>query len=249
MRIEPYGVGSVLHVVKRGARGMEIVRNEADRWRFVRMLYLLNDKYQDPGRQTRHRTGIASLTRNLDSTEFFGRPEHWPERKPLVSILAWALMPNHFHILLQTRSESGAPKFMQRLGSSMSVAFNEKYGEKGSLFQGSYKSRTIDTDEYLQYVHAYIVVKNTLELYPGGLAVALRDFDDAWKFAASHPFSSFRSSSEGASSPIIDMSALTSLGLHRTDFKAYARSMLEVHKGTKQAAHDSDRDFLLLEPW
>src|SRR3989344_1803889 len=93
---------------------------------------------------------------------------------------------------------------MQRLCGSMSMAFNTKYSEKGSLFQGSYKSRTVDTDEYFSYLAFYIQVKNVLELYPGGLTGAMRNFDDAWQWASQYPFSSFSSYVTDAISLITD---------------------------------------------
>jgi len=239
MRVEPYGVGSVLHVIKRGARGMEIVRDESDRWRFVRNLYILNDHYQPPDRTNIYRSDLWK------PFKVFERPEEWPERKPLVAILAWTLMSNHFHLLVQEIEEGGVAKFMQRLCGSMSMAFNEKYEEKGSIFQGAYKSRTVDTDEYLQYAHAYIVVKNTFENYPGGLKEALKEFNDAWKWAGErYPFSSFLTSAKGAPSPIIDRHVFEDIGLSRSDFKRFAKDALVIHANV----HD-DLRALHLEEW
>ena len=43
MRKEPYSVGSIVHIVKRGARGLPITRGESDQWRFLMLLYFLND--------------------------------------------------------------------------------------------------------------------------------------------------------------------------------------------------------------
>jgi len=116
----------------------------------------------------------------------------------------------------------------------MTLAFNEKYEETGSIFQGAYQSRTVDTDEYLQYVHAYIVVKNTLENYPGGLKKVLNNFDAAWTWALEHyPFSSLRTSATGIESPIIDMRAFQSLGFAHGNFKRFAKSMLATHMQTR----------------
>ncbi|MBM3272276.1 hypothetical protein FJY94_03325 [Candidatus Kaiserbacteria bacterium] len=181
MRIEPYGVGSILHVIKRGARGMEIVRDEPDRKRYINALYILNDEFKSDYWADE----VASLP-------LCTRPDHWPERKPLIDILAWTLMPNHIHFLLRIREdrERGLPEFTQKIFRSMTGYFNEKYDEKGSIFQGPYKSRTVDSDEYLRYVIPYIVFKNTLELHPRGLSATAHDFDDAWEWAIHYPYSS-----------------------------------------------------------
>ena len=180
MRVEHFGVGSIVHVMKRGARGLPIVRTEADRRRFASLLYLLNDKHQD--QNWKHKTTGLDL---------FERPLDWPERAPLVRILAWVLMPNHFHLLLEEVEEGGIAKFMQRLCGSMSAHFNAKYDEKGSLFQGGYKGRTVADDNYLGLLAPYIMVKNVFELYPGGLNKALKEFEKAWQWGVgSYEFSS-----------------------------------------------------------
>jgi len=233
MRVEPYNVGSVVHIIKRGARGMKIVRDESDRWRFMRNLFILNDHYQPSERHFVHRSDLWK------PFKVFERPKEWPERRPLVAILAWTLIPNHFHLLVQEIEKGGITKFMQRLCGSMSLAFNEKYGEQGSIFQGAYKSRTVNTDKYIQYVHAYIVIKNTFENYPGRLKKAIKEFDKAWVWVEKkYPFSSFLTSAKKVVSPIIDMRAFKDIGLADVDFKHFAKEMLSIHAETRDDLHN-----------
>ena len=170
---------------------MEIVRDKNDRWRFARSLFFLNDHYAN--------NDWLQITAGLPP---FIRPTQWPERDPLTRILAWTLMPNHFHLLLQETKEGGIAKFMQRLGGSMSTCFNAKYKEKGSLFRGGYKGKTVSKHPHLQYLAFYILVKNVLELYPGGLALAARNFNSAWEWALNYPFSSLGSYAREETSPI-----------------------------------------------
>lgn len=179
MRVEPYSVGSFLHVLKRGGRGSLIVRDEADRWRFLKMLFLLNDKH---------------FSKNWiyeDRSSVFNRPNSWPDRSPIVHVVAYTLMPNHLHLILEEIEEGGVTLFMKRLGQSMTNYSNEKYQERGSLFQGAYRSKTIADDSYLRYVSTYVMVKNTFELYPeGGLKAGTEDFDRVWDWAKEYNFSS-----------------------------------------------------------
>ena len=234
MRIEPRVVGSIVHVIKRGARGMPIVRDKFDRVRFSRSLYFLNDAFSD-----------ENWTVNLRSRALFERPDHWPDQNPLAHILAWTLMPNHFHLLLEEIKEGGIAKFMQRLCGSMSAAFNAKYSESGSIFQGSYKSRTVDDDAYVRYLAYYIQVKNVLELYPGGLMKAIQDFDRAWDWALQYPFSSLGSYAIATNSPIINAPILIELFPDRKSFKVEAREMLAINSQRHNAAYVD----LALDPW
>jgi hypothetical protein len=126
----------------------------------------------------------------------------------------------------------------------MSVAFNQKYDETGSLFQGAYKSRTVDDDAYLRYVFSYITAKNVLELFPGGLAAAVGDFDSAWQWALSYKFSSMRDHALVSRSSILDDVALHDLGFPGPNFKEDAWNMISAHADTREEFAP-----VLLENW
>lgn len=234
MRVEPHGIGSILHVIKRGARGMNIVRNEQDRLRFDTLLFYLNDSFSD--------TNWIETTKLCNP---FERPGHWPEQDPLVHILAWTLLPNHFHLLLEEIREGGTTKFMQRLCGSMSASFNAKYSETGSIFQGSYKSKTVDDDVYLRYLTFYIQVKNVFDMYPGGLKRAVDDFEKAWEWALQYPHSSLSAYVLDTESPIIEKEFLLSLYPDQKEFKKEAHEMLMAH----MQHHDEKYSPFMLEPW
>lgn len=236
MRVEPFSVDSIIHVTKRGTRGMDIVRDINDRHRFVKSLFLLNDTYTGENWH-RETAGLAP----------FERPGHWPERNPLMRVLAWTLLSNHVHFLLQEVQEGGISKFMQRFCGSMSLCFNAKYGGRGSIFQNAYHSRTVEADEHFRYLAFYILVKNTLEMYPGGLSAALADFDAAWQWAVIYPFSSLGEQVMGAHSPIVDDPE----GLIRNivgtgdDYKTEAQELLAFHLDAKGAEFSGS----MLEEW
>src|SRR3989344_1098938 len=102
MRVEPHGVGSIMHILKRGTRGVSIVRDEKDRTNFIRSLHYLNDA-----------NFHEHWKRDTAGVGFFEWPQGWESQEKLVDILAFTLLPNHFHILLQERLEGGIAKFMQ----------------------------------------------------------------------------------------------------------------------------------------
>lgn len=236
MRVETHTVGSIVHVIKRGARGMDIVRDDNDRHRLIKSMFILNDVFVDDNWK-RDTAGLGQ----------FERPAHWPKREPLVRILLWTLLSNHFHFLLQEVQEGGIAKFMQKLCGSMSLSFNIKYGGQGSIFQGSYKGRLVDKDNYLRYLVFYISVKNVLEMYPGGLVSALKDFDRAWNWAIKYQFSSLAGYINGVESPIVDDSgALIADIIGRPDqFKKEAHEMLLTYSDSRPDEFEE----IMLESW
>lgn len=75
---------------------------------------------------------------------------------PLVDILSYCLMPNHFHFLLKEREKGGVSKFMQRLGNGYTKYFDARQEREGRLFTAKYKSVFIQGDEQLIHVSRYI---------------------------------------------------------------------------------------------
>ncbi len=185
MRKEPFGVGSFVHVFNRGNRKQEIVRDDKDRWNFVQMLYYFNSDYSSLNpMQT-----LKKILKSDFNTKLIW-PSGWPEKNQLVNIHAFILLDNHFHLILEELVESGIAKLMQKLGTGMTNRFNKRHKETGRLFQGSYKARLIDDENYFRHLFAYLHIKNAFEMYPGGLKRAVANFDVAYDFATKYPYSS-----------------------------------------------------------
>ena len=222
MQRQPYGVGSFLHVVQRGARGAAIVRGKADKERFLYGLAHLNGEFSA---ENWYRDISASGQPSFD------RPESWPEQKKIVRILGFCLLTNHYHLLLEEVVEGGTAKFLQRFGTAMSKHFNQKYYEKGSLFQGPFRSRTVSSDTYLTYVSAYIQTKNTFDMYKGGLKTAMRDFDAAYGWALTYPYSSLGDYAGIVERPIIDK-AMLSERFTPKEYKKFCRDFFDRPEAT-----------------
>ena len=68
---------------------------------------------------------------------------------------AWALIPNHFHLLLRT-GPTPLSKVMRRLMTGYAVTFNKRHKRSGHLFQNRYKSFVCEEDPYLLELIRYI---------------------------------------------------------------------------------------------
>lgn len=73
-----------------------------------------------------------------------------------VEILAFCLMPNHFHFVLRQSADTGIIKFMNNFQNSYARYFNTKFDRYGSLFQARFKSVHIETDAQLLHVVRYV---------------------------------------------------------------------------------------------
>jgi len=68
--------------------------------------------------------------------------------------LAWALMPNHFHLLLRT-GHSPIAGVMRRVLTGYAVTFNRRHKRHGHLFQNRYKSILCQEEPYLLELGRY----------------------------------------------------------------------------------------------
>ena len=218
MRKEPFTVGSYIHVIKRGARGLPIVQDHTDKWRFMLMLNHFNDHFVSES------WFRDLMDENLEKTLL--RASRWPEKNPIVAIEAFTLMSNHFHLMLKETEEGGVTKFMRKLCTGMASHANAKYKQTGSLFQGPYHSKTLSEDSYFRYAAAYVMVKNTFELFPEGFEKARSAFEDAWQWAVSYPFSSLGYYAGVSDSPIVTSPFLKELFPRLGEFKSFSRDVL-----------------------
>ena len=73
-----------------------------------------------------------------------------------IKLLAYCLMPNHFHLLVHQKSADGIDRLMNSLNTRYVVYFNKKHKRVGPLYQGVYKAVLVKTDEQLTHLSAYI---------------------------------------------------------------------------------------------
>lgn len=99
-----------------------------------------------------------------------------------ISINAYCLMPNHFHLLVHQKNSNAINYFMRSINTRYVRYFNTKYQRIGPLYQGTYKAVLVSSDEQLLYLTKYIH-RNPLKLYP-----SRRDLE----VVINYPYSSFK---------------------------------------------------------
>tara|TARA_B100000745_G_scaffold47720_1_gene28605 strand:+ start:130 stop:768 length:639 start_codon:yes stop_codon:yes gene_type:complete len=140
-RYTSFAEGEFYHVYNRGVDKRVIFNVEKDFSHFQQLLYMTNTS-----------KGINSRDIKKNEASIFD----YDRGDQLVAIGAYCLMPNHFHILLTPLVERGISTFMNKLTTSYSMYFNKRNDRTGRLFEGSFKAKHADNDEYLKYLFAYI---------------------------------------------------------------------------------------------
>lgn len=174
-----YSSGEIYHIYNRGVDKRIIYLDELDRVRFVHDLYEFNDKENVTNSNLRFKNMAV------------GKP-YIKKRDILVDILAFILMPNHFHLMIRARDESGVTEFMKKIGGGYAQYFNQKYERSGTLFEGKYKCVRVAEDQHLLHLPYYIHA-NPLNLeFPQWKEKGLGDdVEKAMNFLEKYRWSSF----------------------------------------------------------
>lgn len=73
-----------------------------------------------------------------------------------VAVIAYCLMPNHYHLLLRQDGNDPAGNVPQSVFNSYSKAYNLKYSHSGTLFEGRFRAKAIQTKSHLLHLCRYI---------------------------------------------------------------------------------------------
>ena len=71
-------------------------------------------------------------------------------------IIAYCLMPNHYHLLIRQDGDVSVGELPKRVFGGYSRAVQRRYEWTGTLFEGRYKARHVISDEYLRHLCRYI---------------------------------------------------------------------------------------------
>jgi REP element-mobilizing transposase RayT len=140
IRLHAFAPGEIFHCYNRGVDKRTVFEDPHDYIYFLKLLRHFN---------------TSSVSGSLKMVE-----KKEPVNPP-VTILAYCLLPNHYHLLLRCNDvEGGLSKYMQRVGGGYTMYFNQKYERSGSLFQGKFKAKLVQSDSYLKHIIAYVGYNN-----------------------------------------------------------------------------------------
>src|SRR3989344_5081857 len=141
------------HLCNRSNDGDSIFFDERDyiRFLFFALAYQAPFSFYNIGRQASYFLKHSQ----------FNIPERSLEQivtKKNAGLIAFAIMPNHFHFLVREKTDTGTgiPRYLQRVQTGYAKYFNAKYEKRGHLFQGPFRAVPVETNDQLLYLSAYI---------------------------------------------------------------------------------------------
>ena len=151
-RLKEYIEDGYYHLYNRGVDKRSIFDDQQDHAVFLSYLktYLLpknekelREKLDDPNIDNKTRDNILKILRlnNFNET---------------LDLLAYCLMPNHFHLLVHQTLAETIDRFMNSLCTRYSMYFNRRNKRVGPLFQGVYKAVLVESEEQLLHLSRYI---------------------------------------------------------------------------------------------
>ena len=166
--------GEYYHIYNRGNSKQKIFNDKEDYRRFIKLLFISNSQ------------------ENF-KIQFIGSNNVFEQDRGelLVSIGAWVIMPNHFHLIISQTENGSISKFMQKLTTAYSMYFNNKNERTGSLFEGKFKSKHIIDDRYLKYLFSYVHLNPIKLIQKEWKDVGIKDKECGLSFLNKYNYSSY----------------------------------------------------------
>jgi putative transposase len=140
---------SFYHIYNRGANKQKIFENEQDYSVFLNYLKEALSPISKLQKVEKFEVEINGIT--------FLKPKRQPKNfYNKVDLIAYALMPNHFHLLIKQNDQEFMETFMRSVATRYSMYFNKVHDRAGTLFQGIYKAVLVENENYLLHLSRYI---------------------------------------------------------------------------------------------
>ncbi len=217
-RIVPLINNETYHVINRGNASEKIFRDERDFQRLIETLIY----YQCAVPPFKF-----SLLKKLPFSEkakIFR--EIRESRNFIVEILAYCLMPNHYHLILRQKLESGVCNFARLTADSYAHYFNLKNQRRGSLFESRFKALRVHNEPQLLHLSRYVHL-NPLS------ASLVNTYEDLLKY----PYSSLTEYLGREKETICDRETILSQFKSSEDYESFVRDRADYQRSLEEIKH------------
>lgn len=144
-RIKDYKANSYYHIYNKGIDGRKVFEDEADYLHFEKLL----KQYTTPftvGEKGPYKSLKPSTVTRMQEMNLHNEAK----------VVAYCLMPDHFHLLIHQTTEDGITKLMRRINTGYVMVFNKKHSRSGPLFETNYRAVLIQDTEQLLHMTRFI---------------------------------------------------------------------------------------------
>lgn len=149
--------GEIYHILSKSIAGYEIFNTQAD---YLRMQHLF--RYYQKETQIRFSDFLLLKGVRIGFNAYLA--EYNADKNDLVQIIAYCLMPTHFHLILKQLENDGISKFIGNILNSYTRYFNVKHKRKGPLWEAKFENVLVGSDEQLRHLTRYIHLNPTTAL-------------------------------------------------------------------------------------
>lgn len=146
--IKIYVENGFYHIYNRGVEKRTIFEDAQD---YKVFLKYLKEALSSPQSIDNYRKLVT-----FKGASFKGMPRLPKNFEKEIVLLAYCLLPNHFHLLIKQSNKSSMESFMRSVITRYSMYFNKRYHRVGKLFQGHYKACSVTDENYLLHLTRYI---------------------------------------------------------------------------------------------
>lgn len=146
--IKIYATDGIYHIYNRGVEKRTIFLDEYDYGVF---LNCLKDALLPP-----EKLSPTIKTFTLKGVSFKGVARPPKNFVNEIELLAYCLMPNHFHLLIKQSRDRAIDSFMRSIATRYVIYFNKRYKRVGALFQNTYKAILVTEEPYFLHLSRYI---------------------------------------------------------------------------------------------
>ncbi len=150
--IKQYVENGYYHIYNRGVEKRLIFQDTQDY--AVALSYL--KEYLSPKNEKELQERLSNLNTSYKEKDKILKALRMNNFYGEITLLAYCLMPNHFHFFIKQKSALSIDKFMQSFTTRYTMYFNRKYKRVGALFQAVYKAVSVETELQFIYLSKYI---------------------------------------------------------------------------------------------
>jgi len=216
-RKTPLVNGEIYHTFNASVAGQPIFKDSVPKERFLELI----DFYRFESNPLRY-SHFINLSKKFQKKYL----SSLYDSKRQVEVLGFALMPNHYHLLLRQKTENGISNFIRYIQDGFAKYLNLKSDRKGALFRSPFKAKRIESEDQLLHILRYIHL-NPLTSY------ILKDINQLKTYG----WNSYADYVNGQPRQFVDTETVLNMFNSKEDFARFVEDQVDYQRGLAKIRH------------